>query len=479
MSCLRIFRVCHERGLQPGIQRLDSSRRAAAMTTGQCQFYYETPDMIRQERGFSLVELMITIVIFIMVIAASSQIFTALLTQFKQQSKIGETDIEGTIGLDILRRDLANTGFGLPGNMNGVQYAEAVDDSALFWNDRDLNDGPPENPARGTDAALASNPPGALRGKNNQGIHNADAAAGAINVALANSVSDVLVIKGTNVGMSDSAQRWTYITNTGALPNVIKGWGTGAGAPDNFRATDRVVVMKPDPNGRVNILQKSGTDFYTNFGSIDPATASGFQPTANSYESFVMYGVDPNSTPRMPFNRADYYVKRPAGGMPGRCAPRTGILYKSTINNDVDTSSPKNGGKHAELPILDCVADMQVKFCVDTSATPNPAAPTLTIVDADYFEDKPAADIRARLKDVQVYIVAQEGQRDANYDFSNNDARFFFSPIAFCGTATAGFDTVDFRNLVCGPAETAPNCIEYKRYHWRLYTIVSKPTSLR
>jgi prepilin-type N-terminal cleavage/methylation domain-containing protein len=44
--------------------------------------------MIKREEGFTLIELLITMVIFILVIAAGSQIFTGLLTQFKQQSKV-------------------------------------------------------------------------------------------------------------------------------------------------------------------------------------------------------------------------------------------------------------------------------------------------------------------------------------------------------------------------------------------------------
>jgi Tfp pilus assembly protein PilW len=49
---------------------------------------------------------MIAMVMFVFVIAATSQIFTGLLTQFKQQSKIAETNIEGIVGLDMMRRDL-------------------------------------------------------------------------------------------------------------------------------------------------------------------------------------------------------------------------------------------------------------------------------------------------------------------------------------------------------------------------------------
>ncbi len=82
--------------------------------------------MIRREAGFTLIELLITMVIFILVIAAGSQIFTGLLTQFKQQSKIAETNIEGIVGLEILRQDIEHAGYGLPWVIpTGVTYSEA------------------------------------------------------------------------------------------------------------------------------------------------------------------------------------------------------------------------------------------------------------------------------------------------------------------------------------------------------------------
>jgi len=58
--------------------------------------------MIKREDGFTLVELMITMVVFVFFIAAASNVFTGLRTQFKQQIKLAETNIEGIGGLEIL-----------------------------------------------------------------------------------------------------------------------------------------------------------------------------------------------------------------------------------------------------------------------------------------------------------------------------------------------------------------------------------------
>ncbi len=68
-----------------------------------------------QSGGFTLVELMITMIIFVLAIAAASQIFVGLLNQFKQHSNIAETNIEGIIGLEMLRADIQQVVLACPG----------------------------------------------------------------------------------------------------------------------------------------------------------------------------------------------------------------------------------------------------------------------------------------------------------------------------------------------------------------------------
>ncbi len=413
--------------------------------------------MSRNERGFSLVELMITMVIFVVVIVASSQIFTGLLTQFKQQSTIAETNIEGVVGLDILRRDLAHAGFGLPWNMNGASYLEAAAESGqTFWVDRNLNDGPPDNPARGTDPAGASNPPAVFRSLNNMGIHN-----GATNAAIPNTVADVLAIKATNVSASDASQRWTFIANRGSW-NTIMNWGTGSDAP---RDRDYISVISgiESTAGDRMLMWTSGSTWWTTYGG---ATVTPM-PAPNSYDKYVLYGLGNEATPRMPFNRADYYVKRPASGMPSRCAPHTGILYKATLN--------QSNGIHTEMPLLDCVADFQVEYLLDSDVD--------TVVNWPPVNDistLTAAQIRAQLMEVRVYIVAQEGRKDINYDFSNGGTREAVSTVEALSTYNTSGNVinqsqtrtfVNLKNVVGDP--------EYKYYRWKLYTLIVKPTNLK
>lgn len=398
---------------------------------------------------------MITLVIFTLVIVGSSQVFIALLTQFKQQSAISETNIEGVIGLDILRRDLAHAGFGLPWVMNGATYEEAeAETGQTFWTDRNLNDGPPDNPARTaatpSDATGASNPPAAFRSLNDQGIHNSDSAAGTVNAKIPSTFADVLAIKSTNVAMNDAAQRWSYITNRGTW-NTIMHWGTGNDAP---LSGDFISVIAPiDGANQRSMKWTSGSTSWTTFGDTI-ANA----PALNSNDTYVIYGLGNDATPRMPFNRADYYVKRPASGMPARCAPKTGILYKAILN--------QSNGLHTEMPLLDCVVDFQVDYLFDTNGDGAAEWPPV-----DDTSNMTSTQIRTQLMEVHVYIVAQEGRKDFNYDFSNGGTREFVSTTEMLGTQSTTRNFVNLKNVVGNP--------EYKYYRWKLYTLIVKPTNLR
>src|SRR4030066_284586 len=139
--------------------------------------------MIRREAGFTLIELLITMVIFILVIAAGSQVFTGLLTQFKQQSKMAETNIEGIVGLEMLRQDLEHAGYGLPW-YGLVAYSESATDPYGF-NDSTTTAAP--RAVLSENSATFIGPNSTFDG------------------------SDYLVIKAVNVGRNDACNKWTSL----------------------------------------------------------------------------------------------------------------------------------------------------------------------------------------------------------------------------------------------------------------------------
>ncbi len=402
------------------------------------------------EEGFTLVELMVTMVAFLLVITAASGIFTGLLTQFKQQSKMAETNTEGIIGLEILRRDIGSAGYGLPWAPIplGIAYTEAANAPANTYND----------------CPGACNPPRAIFSGDNVNFNNIL------------SGTDYLVIKAVNVAANSTCLKWTYL-NPAPFSIIAPGnprmWdATNSDAFNAYSANGgppeyvTVLSMGSQNSGiQPRQLIPNGAAFFTTYTNVTTAP----WPPTNPYETRLVYGISDNTnltTLRMPFNRADYFVYTAANSVPTRCAPNTGVLEKAVVS--------QKDGSLTYLPLLDCVADMQVKYMLDTDGDgiinwqPPSPADDLTITGLNLA----AADIRAQVKEVRVYIVAHEGQRDINYDFSMNGTRKFLSATIINpsnSNQSIGVNFVDLSKLVGNP--------EYKYYRWKLYTVAVKPQS--
>jgi len=397
---------------------------------------------IRKQAGFSLIELIITMTVFVIAMAVVSSIFVPMLTQFKQQSRIAESQVERLVGLDILRRDIEQAGYGLPWVIPaGVAYWETIADGATVWDERDYNDGPPNNPARGTDPAGASNPPGAVR--------NGNDVAGTLNA------SDVLVIKATNIAINEAATKWTYVMGLAGGGNAVNVWGGPLSALEDLNNGDRVIALIPlrgEANQRILVADSAG-DFRVQFSNPFP---NDFAPSTER-DAFLVYGVDPDTDLRMPFNRADYYVEVP-GDMPPRCAQGTGVLYKGVVN--------QADGTKTQIRLLECVADMQLIFGLDTDEDG-----TIDTYSEDVLNTLTAAEVREQLKEVRVYILAHEGQRDPGYNFSG-----FSTDAGACSTCV---EVGDVDTLGFGRYFDLAIIPDYQDYRWKVYTLVVKPANLR
>jgi hypothetical protein len=168
----------------------------------------------------------------------------------------------------------------------------------------------------------------------------------------------------------------------------------------------------------------------------------------------------------MPFNRADYYVKIPAIGMPQRCAVGTGVLYHSTVSHGGAVS----GGSMVDMPLLDCVADMQVIFRLDRNGDGN-LSNTNVLTDLS-AHDLNAEQIRDQVKEVRVYILAQEGQKDTSYTYT-------FPTIAPCSAnqINVGSDSTVGSSL--GRCFNFPGITNWQNYRWKIYTLVEKLQNLQ
>lgn len=385
------------------------------------------------EKGFTLVELMITMVIFVLVIAAASQIFTGLLTQFKQQSKIAETNIEGIVGLDLLRQDLEHTGLGLPWNIpSGTTYSEASSTTICGT----------ANPSTYNDST--SNPPRAVISGNNNCTNS----------------SDYLVIKAVNVATNDPSSKWTELVYASSCASPYSSFATNvckrAWSPstEDLSSSDYVIVVSPGTTSSTERLLNANSGIFTatSLSNIN----SSWLPTSASDNVRIVYGLrGSGNAPQRPFNRADYYIS--TSNVPQRCAANTGVLLKATMDY--------NGGFN-QWPLLDCVADMQVDYWLDADNDGNINWPP-----SDDISGLTAVQIRDRVKEIRVYIVAHEGQKDINYDFSMNNTREFLSTTEILGVNSRTLNFANLKNQIGNP--------EYKYYRWKIYTIVVKPVNLR
>ncbi len=258
-----------------------------------------------REQGFSIIELMVAMAVFVLTIAAASNVFLSVLTQFKQQSKISESSMDDMIGLEILQRDIENAGYGLPWIIPvGVAYNETV----IGYDD------------------APSNPPRGIVSGNGAGVNG----------------SDYLVIKAVNVVSNNVAQNWTWLQAGPVSLNGLSG--------QSFDVNDNVMVISPGTStADARTLVVNGLAFATTYGATGSFVPSGLATN-------IIYGVDPGNM-RMPFNRADYFISN--ANVPSRCAPGTGVLVKGEVS--------QVNGSLTTYPLMDCVADMQVVYQTDAN----------------------------------------------------------------------------------------------------------------
>ena len=403
-----------------------------------------TGTLKKNERGFSLVEMLIVLAIFVIVIIITGQSFSLILKSAAKLFKSEESNIQGVVGLETLRHDLNQAGFGL-----ATETGPAYDAEAAAGKSVELND-PLEGPPRPV-AALERVPGGITC---NGGASDKPDDQGYLLLPC----SDYLTLKATNLGYSPAAHRWNYLVfdEHSVTPNE---WQSSA---ENLQNGDSVVVLRNwiYANKVYSTLEPSSGKFYHTFGKT---AFNGFTSAAAS--TMNIYGVD-TGTLKMPFNRADYFVAKPSDAslMSASCASGTGVLYKATLN--------QSDGKLTYMPLIDCVADMQVVFAWDTDN--NGSSDTWTNADGTSKSGpgtgmqqalttnndslSSVLNIRNNLKMIKVYILAQDGRRDPEY--VNQDK------IRVGDEESNLINTVDVTTA------------EFRNYRWKLYRIFASPKNL-
>lgn len=422
--------------------------------------------MQRSQKGFTLVEMIIVMVIFMLVIMATSSSFNVLLTQMAKLTKSEESNIEGVVGLEMLRHDLQQTGFSLPDaylEAAPPTYVEASIDPADDYND--APNGLPRAVVAGNDLLA--------------GVKVADAVDGVTYGLLAG--TDYLALKGGTLGMDETAQKWTYLPFDSGITGLKKPRIWTEAHLNLVKDDDRVIVIKKTivKSRIVNQMIYDPTAPETYWATFDPAGLSAaFSPTLPE-EVLYVYGIRGNADLSMPFNRSDYFVANPdaADRRPNYCAPGTGILYKARVAHDEIATTGYAGGALQPMPLLDCVADMQVVFGWDLSdgmggegqdgvidtysnADGSTVSGTATIATVQSAMAD-AEQLRNSLKIIKIYLLAQTGRRDQNYQ----------SP-----TATIIVGNPDDDSITVSKSYTLTAAM--RNYRWKVYQLVVRPKNL-
>ena len=371
------------------------------------------PPALKRQDGVTLIELLITMTLVIIVLTMNTDTFGVIMTQSRQQTQAVGSEIDRMVGLQILRRDIEHAGYGLPWSFqNSINYSEAASVASRVPNPATYNDSP-------------STAPRAIMSGNNVGYGS----------------SDYLVIKGTVVGTNVTSQKWTYIMFGSATART---WST----PGDLTTNERVVVVWPNASGGLDKqLRMNGSTFFATVSDSSATIASSFRPVTVS-ESYLVFGVSPNTDPRMPFNRADYYIARP-DPMPEGCAPGTGILYKALV-------SQSDGSLSEALPLVDCVADMQVAFGLDTNSD---GAIDARVNDISTLS---AAQIRQQVREVRLYLLSHEGGSARSFTYATGTVRV--------GEAALGLGRDVDLSAAVGTG--------WQHYRWKVDTVVIRPKNV-
>lgn len=406
-------------------------------------------------KGFSLIELILVLGIFIVVMLMMSSSFETILGKSGQQMKSATTDTEGMVGLEVLRSDLERSGFGLPFSF-AVTPSNPFDETTVSPVTDITSSSFNEITPRAIQAALV---PAGKKIIDGSGNSNAGAA--------------YLVIKATNVAQNDTGKKWSYVTyQSSGTSNTsyVAPWSSGAAA-DNFTTGERVITLNSTFDSAGNPDKRLAMDgstspvkfFYALSGVPSLVPSAQVQPYSDAFKPSdatqlsIVYGVDPGTDLRMPYNRADYYVKKPAT-VPASCNPGTGVLFKA-ITQHAD-------GSMLEYPLLTCVGDLQVEFELDRNNDGNIAySPTLTATDG--VTPLSAADIRAQLKNIRVYILSHEGKKDGNYSYSGASVQV--GDPARPASSGRTLDAAAMTSLFGG---------DWQNYRWKVRTIVVHPKNL-
>jgi prepilin-type N-terminal cleavage/methylation domain-containing protein len=331
-------------------------------------------------RGFSLVEVLIVIGIFSVLMAAVSVTFSTQVRHGSRDYRVAESEIEMGIVKNLLERDIALAGYGL-----------ADDYGATGFTPR--------------------------------------SAAGAVGS---------LTLTGTALGLNYRAPlHWTYATT--AAP-AFRVWGDSR---EDLVAAEQVILL--EPNTEQILTQGGAPSWRFQYNSSGSLVDSGGVDWASPTIGTLVYGVDPGATE--PFATVTYSLS--TANLPSNCATGTSNLER------VESW----GGSAVTIPLLACTLSLQTAFGLDTDE--NGAIDLWDNNGGAVASGYSQATLAKRLKQLRVYLLVQNGNRDASYTYPTATVRV--------GDALLG----------TGTGADVPLNAELRRFRWRLVSIDVTPRNVR
>lgn len=363
------------------------------------------------QNGTTLTELIIALAIFSVVMAGVYSAYTAYVGHATREYKLAQSDIEILIARNLIERDIMMAGYGL-----------ADDYSGLIFN-------PEPMPLGGTDSIAPGstvNPIG--------GTYPTTGLAGA----------DSLYMMGTALGIySRASQGWSYLKNV--TPFEFRVWGD---AREDIQVNDRVIYI--EPNTKAIITDGIAWRF------VYPATP-GF--SGNEGKGALLYGLSRpplgsgSEMPR-PYYVVQYRLGGAAADMPKTCARGTRSLQRVEMSHGASIE-----------PLLACVRDVQVAFGIDTSS---PEDGTIDVWDnggilASSYD---YGTLKRRMKQVRLFILVQNGNRDADFLYVNPE-----NP--------SNPDRIRVGDMNLGIGRDISLTAEQRKYRWRLISVSMTPRNLK
>jgi prepilin-type N-terminal cleavage/methylation domain-containing protein len=363
------------------------------------------------QSGTTLTELLITLAIFSVVMTGIYSVYTMHVNHATREYRLAQSEIEIVIARSIIERDIMMAGYGLADDYGGLTFVPAP---LPLGATNTITPGSTTNPLGGTYPTT--------------GLAGADA----------------LYMMGTALGIySKTSQSWTYLKNTS--PAEFQTWGD---VREDVQENDRVIYI--EPNTKAIIADGTAWRF------IYPS-APNF--SGNEGRGALVYGLSrppQGSVSEIP--RPYYVIQYRLGGatadMPKTCARGTRSLQRVEMTH----------GESIE-PLLACVRDFQVAFGIDASF---PEDGIIDIWDNGgvLSSSYDYQALKRRLKQVRVYILVQNGNKDADYLYVNPDN-------------LSNPDRIRVGNVNLGIGRDISLTAEQRQYRWRLIALTITPRNLR